>query len=208
MAGCGKSHGWTFSASCLKMGPEREKMHKEDQSLKRPRPLRQRYFVAKELQFSIALLTVIALLGGIFLQAVSSALIDYWGLQTPFLGVFLVIGYIVIVVVLAMFFSHRLVGPFKRLEYEMKFIADGNITKRLSIRGQDDLHIRNFVKYSNRFIDKFARMSQEYDALNSTVSKKMDEISVELSKDSVNCEKIQHELRTLQSQIEGLRAKR
>lgn len=183
-------------------------MLKKDQSLKRPGPLRQRFFVAKELQFSIALLTVLALLGGIFLQAVSSALIDYWGLKTPFLGVFLILGYIGIVVILAMFFSHRLVGPFKRLEYEMKFIADGNTNKRLSIRGQDDLHIRNFVKYTNIFIDKFVKMSQEYDALNSTVSKKMDEISVELSKDRVNCEKILGDLRDLQSRIEGLRSKR
>jgi len=180
---------------------------KEDRSNKKTK-FSQRYFVAKELQFSIAMLTVLALLGGIFLQAVSSALIDYWGFHTPMLGVFLIIGYVILVVILAMFFSHRLIGPFKRLEYEMKFLAGGDTSRRLSIRSQDDLHIRNFVKYANIFIDKFVKMSAEYDSLNTTVSKKMDEIAVELSKEPFNCEKIQGDLRTLQMQIEELQRKK
>lgn len=168
----------------------------------------QRYFIAKELQFSIAMLTVLALLGGIFLQAVSSALIDHWGFKTPMLGVFLVIGYIVLVLILAMFFTHRLIGPFKRLEYEMKLLAGGDLTRRLSIRSQDDLHIRNFVRFANIFIDKFVKMSEEYDALNTTVSKKMDEITVELSGEKFSCDKVQGDLRALQQQIEDLQRKK
>lgn len=180
---------------------------KKDRSVKK-NVFGQRYFAAKEIQFSIAMLTVLALLAGIFLQAISSALIGYWGFKTPMLGVLLIIGYIAIVIILAMFFTHRLIGPFKRLEYEMKLIAEGNTSKRLSIRTQDDLHIRNFVCYSNVFIDKFVKMSEEYDRLNSTVSNKMDEIAVELSKEQFNCEKIQGELRTLQRQIEELHLKK
>jgi hypothetical protein len=167
----------------------------------------QRYFVAKELQFSIALIAVLALLGGIFLQAASSALIDYWGFRTPLLGGFLILGYVILVIILAMIFSYRLIGPFKRLEYEMKLLAGGDTSRRLSIRSQDDLHIRNFVKYANVFIEKFVKMNAEYDSLNTTVSKKMEEIAVELSKEPFNCEKIQGELRTLQQQIEALQRK-
>ncbi len=168
----------------------------------------QRYFVAKELQFSIALITVLALLGGIFLQAVSSALIDYWGFKSPLLGIFLILGYVILVVILAMIFSHRLIGPFKRLEYEMKLLAGGDTSRRLSIRSQDDLHIRNFVKFANIFIDKFVKMKNEHDSLNTTVSKKMEEISVDLLKEPFNCDKIQGDLRTLQQQIEELQRKR
>jgi len=168
----------------------------------------QRYFIAKELQFSIAMLTVLALLGGIFLQAVSSALIDYWGFKTPMLGVFLIIGYVLLVLILAMFFTHRLIGPFKRLEYEMKLLAGGDLSRRLSIRSQDDLHIRNFVRFANIFINKFVAMSEEYDKLNNTVSKKMDEISEELSSEKFSCDKVQCDLRALQQQIENLRNKK
>jgi len=154
------------------------------------------------------MLTVLALLGGIFLQAVSSALIDYWGFKTPMLGVFLIIGYIILVIILSLFFSHRLIGPFKRLEYEMKLLSRGDISRRLSIRSQDDLHIRNFVRYANIFIDKFVAMNNEYDKLNSVVSGKMEEMSVELSKERVDCGKIQSELRALQEQIEKLKLKK
>jgi len=181
--------------------------HTKDRSDKKKK-FGQRYFVAKELQFSIAMLTVLALLGGIFLQAVSSALIDYWGFKTPMLGVFLIVGYIILVLILSLFFSHRLIGPFKRLEYEMKLLARGDSSRRLSIRSQDDLHIRNFVRYTNIFIDKFVAINNEYDKLNSTVAGKMSEISVELSKERVDCEKIQGELRAMQEQIEKLKLKK
>src|SRR3990167_1926173 len=82
--------------------------------------LRQHYFVARELQITIALLVVMALLGGAFLQSVSAALNTYFGFTTPVMTIFLTIGYIAIVALLAIFFAHRFVGPFKRLEYEMK----------------------------------------------------------------------------------------
>ncbi len=182
-------------------------MRKEDKPFKKSGPFKQRHFVAKEIQFSIAMLTVLALLGGIFLQAVSSALIEYWGFKTPLLGVFLIVGYIIIVVILAMFFTHRLVGPFKRLEYEMRLIAGGDISKRLSIRSQDDLHIRNFVKYTNNFINNFMDMSEEYNKLNSVALKKMDEIWEELSKEDYCCADVQKDIRVLQEQIRSLRKK-
>ncbi|MBI1912562.1 MAG: methyl-accepting chemotaxis protein [Deltaproteobacteria bacterium] len=182
-------------------------MMSKDDVLKPPKPFKQRYFVARELQFSIALLIVLALLGGITLQALSSALIDYFGLNTPILGIFLIFGYVGIIVLLAIFFTHRLVGPFKRLEYEMKLISAGDIAKRLTIRNKDDLHVRNFVKYTNEFISNFEEMSKEYNMLNSTVSKKIDEITQELAKDNFDCKKLSEELIVLQKQVHKFREK-
>lgn len=179
----------------------------KERSLKTPRPFKQRYFVAKELQYSVALLIVLALLGGIFLQAVSSALIDHYGFKTPLLGFFLIFGYIAIVVLLAVFFTHRLIGPFKRLEFEMKLVQSGNLSKRLSIRSQDDLHVRNFVKYSNEFIARFEDMSKEYNKLNSTVSKKLDEITTGLAQDKIDCPRLKEEIAALQKQIHAFREK-
>lgn len=179
--------------------------HKEG-ALK-PKFLRQRYYMARELQFSLALVIVLALLGGIFLQAVSSALMSYWQLETPFLGFFLIIGYIAIVVLLAVFFTHRLVGPFKRLEYEMKLVKAGNLAKRLSIRSQDDLHIRNFVRHINSFISRFEEMSGEYNRLNSTVITKLDEISGELSRAKADCPRIREEIDQLMKEVREFREK-
>ncbi|MBI5586857.1 MAG: hypothetical protein HY889_00645 [Deltaproteobacteria bacterium] len=182
------------------------RMHKDEPS-KLTRPFKQRYFATRDLQFSVALLVVLALLGGIFLQTFSSALLSSYGSSTPVLGVFLIIGYFMIVVLLAVFFTHRLVGPFKRLEYEMKLISSGELSKRLSIRSQDDLHIRNFVKYNNNFISKFEEMSKEYNRLNSTVEKNMEEISNELAKENFDCARVRAEISALQKEIREFREK-
>ncbi|HHD11935.1 MAG TPA: hypothetical protein ENK42_05795, partial [Deltaproteobacteria bacterium] len=87
-------------------------MNKKTETTSKEKKVRQRYFVARELQFSIALLVIIALLGGIFLQSVSVALSGYLKLKTPTVGIFLAIGYIIIVTILSIVFTHRLVGPF------------------------------------------------------------------------------------------------
>jgi len=172
-----------------------------------PRKFRQSYFVARELQFSIALLAVMALLGGIFLQTVSSALIAYFELTTPSLGIFLIVGYIILVVLLSVFFTHRLVGPFKRLEYEMKLVSSGELNRRLTVRTKDDLHVRNFVRYTNDFISNFEEMSKEYNKLNSALSLKLNAIAREVSREPVDCDKIRREIKELQQQIHKLREK-
>ncbi|HLA50752.1 MAG TPA: hypothetical protein VJZ92_00675, partial [Thermodesulfobacteriota bacterium] len=62
--------------------------------VKTEKKIRQHYFVAKELQITITILVVLALLGGAFLQSASSALSSFFGYSTPALTVFLTIGYI------------------------------------------------------------------------------------------------------------------
>jgi methyl-accepting chemotaxis protein len=157
---------------------------------------RQRYFVARE-----------TLLGGIFLQSVSSALISYFGFKTPSLGIFLVLGYIGIVVLLAILFSHRLVGPFKRLEYEMNQIRAGEISKRLSLRSKDDLHVRNFVENVNDFVHNFEEMSREYSRLNSAISTSLGDIVNKLSEEGCDRDKIIKELKSLLAEIHMFREK-
>lgn len=166
-----------------------------------------RHFVAKELQLTIALLAVIALLGGIVLQTLSSVLVKHYGFSTPFLSVVLIVGYIAIVAFLALFFAHRFVGPFKRLEYEMKLMTAGELGRRLSIRSNDDLHVKNFVRYLNNFIVNFEEMSKEYNRLNSLVSTKLSEIETELSGENYDCGKLREELRMLQKKIHEFREK-
>lgn len=169
--------------------------------------LRQHYFVARELQITIALLVVLALLGGAFLQSVSSALNTYFGFTTPALTIFLTLGYIAIVAILAIFFAHRFVGPFKRLEYEMKIIANGALDKRLTVRIKDELHVRNFVVYVNEFIENFENMSKDYNKVHSTLSLQMADIIKRMEKGQYNPEEIKEAIKTLQKQMHALREK-
>lgn len=176
-------------------------------SVKSGKKFRQHYFVAKELQISIALLVVLALLGGAFLQSVSTALSSYFGFATPVLTIFLTIGYIAIVASLALFFAHRLVGPFKRLEYEMRVVTSGELDKRLSIRAKDDLYVRNFVAYVNEFIESFENMSKDYSKLHSILSTQMSDMIRKIERGDHNTEDIKETLKTLLGHIHELRAK-
>lgn len=169
--------------------------------------VRQHYFVARELQITIALMVVLALLGGAFLQSVSAALSSYFGFTTSVLTVFLTIGYIAIITFLAIFFAHRLLGPFKRLEYEMKTITSGELDKRLSIRARDDLYVRNFVAYVNEFIEKFEDISKDYSKLHSALSAELTNLVKRIEKGEHKPEDIKETLKILQRHIHELREK-
>lgn len=165
----------------------------------------ERCFTARELQITIALLAIVVLLAGIFLQGISSVLREHYGMGVVFVGGLLVIGYVVIVVLIAIFFTHRLIGPFKRIEYEMKLIAGGELSRRIGIRTRDDLHVRNFVLYTNKFIDSFEKMSNDYNELNSAVSTKLGEVSVILSNEKCDCAALKVEIVALQKKIHAAR---
>lgn len=163
------------------------------------------YFAAREIQATIAILVMVALLVGTFLLFASKGLSTYLGFETVFLGIFLAIGYTAIIVFLAIFFSHRLVGPFKRLEYEMKIISKGELDRRLSIRTKDDPHVRNFVAFMNEFIENFEEMSKEYSKLNSTISTQLGDIIKRIEKGEYNAEEIRETLKSLQRHIHEFR---
>lgn len=171
------------------------------------RAVRQTYFVAKELQATIALLVVIALLGGMFLQSVSKGLNAYFKIESSYLGIFLMVGYIAIIAFLAIFFSYRLVGPFKRFEYEMRLIAKGELDKRLSIRTRDDLHVRNFAGHLNKFIDNFEEMSKEYNKVNAAIDTGLEEVAKIIESERYHPTEIKNKILSLQKHIHEFREK-
>ena len=173
----------------------------------RAKKVRHHYFVARELRITIAILAVLALLGGAFLQSVSAMLKAYFGFTTPVLSVSLTIGYIAIIAFLAIFFAHRFLGPFKRLEYEMKIITSGALDTRLTVRTKDDLYVRNFVAYVNEFIESFENMSKDYNKLHSTLSTEITNIIKKIEKGQYNPEELKETLKTLQNHIHELREK-
>ena len=164
---------------------------------------RQHYFVARELQASIAILVIFALLGGTFLLYLSKQLNNFFGITTPYLTIFLMLGYSTIILLSAMVFTHRLLGPFKRLEHEIKLIAKGTLDKRLSIRTKDDWHVANFISSVNKLIERFEQKSFEYNRLNAKVSERLDQLMKKI-KDDEPCEDIIKLIKILQKDIENL----
>ncbi len=121
------------------------------------RKLRQKYFVTKELRLSIALIILWSLLITAFFTYFAKELSERIGHGT-LLFVIIMVGYILIVIVLTMLFSHRLIGPFQRLKTEIKLISSGDCRRRLNIRNNDDIYIRSFVIEVNSLLDDFEKM--------------------------------------------------
>ena len=119
--------------------------------------LRQKYFVTKELRLSIALIILWSLLITAFFTYFAKELSSKIG-HGFLLFVIIMVGYIVIVLVLTMLFSHRLIGPFQRLKTEIKLIGAGDYHRRLNIRTNDDIYIKSFIHEVNKLLDDFEQM--------------------------------------------------
>jgi len=118
--------------------------------------VQQNYFVTKELRISVALIILWSLLVTAFFTYFTKELGSKIGHGT---GLFLVtmLGYVLIVVVLTMIFSHRLIGPFQRLKTEMRLIMSGDLHRRLTVRKNDDIYIRSFIREVNKIIDEYEK---------------------------------------------------
>jgi len=118
--------------------------------------VQQNYFVTKELRISVALIILWSLLVTALFTYFAKELGSKIGHGT---GLFLVImlGYVLIVVVLTMLFSHRLIGPFQRLKTEMRLIMSGERNRRLTVRKNDDIYIRSFIREVNKIIDEYEK---------------------------------------------------
>lgn len=162
-------------------------------------------YVSRELQLTISVIVIMALLGGIVLQALSGSILKRYDIGTPYIGFILIVGYIFLVAVISIFFAHRFVGPFRRIEYEMKLIASGELSRRLSVRKGDDLHVRHFVARVNDFVGSFEEMSREYNALYSLIDRKLSMIDEEISTENPDCEAIKRDIKELKERIHRMR---
>ena len=182
-------------------------MTKEDLEKQRKKT-RLRCFEVKGIQLSIAVLTVLTLLAGMTLQVAAAAAVRHYGFSSYVFSIFLIAGYAVIVIVFSMFFTHRLVGPFKRLEYEMKLILKGDRARRLSSRKEDDLHLRGFITHLNECISRHEETNVEYNRLSGLVSGRLGEIGDELSNEKPDREKVKKEIKALQKELRESREKK
>ncbi|MCK5236948.1 MAG: hypothetical protein KAR06_08185, partial [Deltaproteobacteria bacterium] len=175
---------------------------KHSKSLKH---VRQKFFVARELQLTIALLVVIALLGGIFLQYISTALKSYYQFESHMLGVVMILGYLAIVFIISIVFSHRFVGPFRRLADEMIVINKGDLGYRLSVRTKDDVNVRNFVDQVNDLILTFEKKCVSQKVICGELSASILSIKDDITLKNVDMELISKELHELQKKVLALK---
>ena len=120
----------------------------------KPNELRKNYFVSKELRLSIAVMLLWALLITGFFTYIATELGDKFG-SSYLLFVVIMAGYLAIVVLLSIFFSHRILGPFQRLKIELRIIMSGNYGMRLKVRQNDDLSMKSFVYEVNNLLDEY-----------------------------------------------------
>ncbi|TNF53437.1 hypothetical protein EP227_05930 [bacterium] len=114
--------------------------------------MRTKYFSLREVRLSIAHMVLWSLLTIAFFTYLFIEIGSKVGRSPLYLAVIVII-YMVIVVVLTMFFSHRFLGPFERLKTQMRVIQSGEHNKRLTVRSHDDIYIRSFIEEVNRLVD-------------------------------------------------------
>ncbi len=119
----------------------------------KPRQVKQKYFIPREVQYTTAIIILWSLLVTTAYSFLVSELSDRMG-HGFFFFLLVVIGYVFIVFVLTLIFSHRLLGPFQRLKTEMKLLMMGDYTRRLNVRDNDDLYIKSFLMEVNKLLDE------------------------------------------------------
>ncbi len=118
---------------------------------------RQRYYISKELRYSVALMVLWSFLSvGLFFLFAKKLT----GSFEPNIITFAIVlfGYGIVCFVMTSVFSHRLIGPFERLKAELRMIIEGDYKRRLKIREKDDIYIRSFINEVNRLIEEHERL--------------------------------------------------
>jgi nitrogen fixation/metabolism regulation signal transduction histidine kinase len=174
---------------------------------RKPKSVKQIFFMAKELRLSVALIVIWSLLAGIIFTYLTKEL----GARIEpgvfsFIAVFL--GYVVIVIVLALFFTHRFIGPFERLKMEMKIILAGNYHRRLNIRTSDDFYIKSFISEMNKVLDEFERKSFDKEGFRKTIDAELLHVMALTEKEHVSKDKLREALLSFHKKMEALLKKK
>lgn len=161
--------------------------------------------MAKDLRLSIALIVIWSLLAGIlFTYLIKEVTARMEPGIFSFIGVFL--GYALIVVVLAMFFAHRFIGPFERLKMEMKLVLSGNYHRRLSVRGSDDFYIRSFILEVNKVLDKHEKACMQFDreGFRRNVNSELMRLTSLVNKKEISGDKVKEAIVSFHDKVEAL----
>lgn len=112
-----------------------------------------RFFTARELRISLMLIILLSFLSAVvfmyLIKIFGGAIREHSILSF----VLVMLGYVAVVAFLTTFFTHRFIGPFERLRFELGTIIAGDFRKRLKVRRHDDAYVRAFVDDVNKILE-------------------------------------------------------
>jgi methyl-accepting chemotaxis protein len=111
---------------------------------------KQRFFIERDLFFQTLTLLLSVLLGGFLLLLLSKTISGFVDSSVLFLMLF--VGYFLLIIFFAWSLSRKFIGPFGRLQENMKDISKGDLTLKLTVRDGDDIRIKTFVTEANRLV--------------------------------------------------------
>jgi signal transduction histidine kinase len=168
--------------------------------------IRQKYFIAKELRLSIALIILWSLLVTAFFTYFAKELSGRIGHGT-LLFVIIMGGYGLIVIVLTMLFSHRLIGPFQRLKAEIRIIIAGDYCRRLTLRGNDDIYIRSFIHEINKLLDEMEKMHNYREDVNRRIDSQFMRLISEVETGHATKEQTRESILSMHKELQSLSEK-
>ncbi len=165
------------------------------------RSVSRRFYKVKDLRLSIALIVIWSLLAGILFTYVTKevgARIQHGVIS--FLVVFL--GYVFIVVLFTLFFTHRFIGPFERLKMELRLILAGNYHRRLCVRVSDDFYIKSFIFEINKLLDVFEKKRFDKELFRKNIDSELLHLISLVEKDGVPKEKLRETFLAFHEKLE------
>ncbi|MDA8173421.1 MAG: hypothetical protein M0018_02385 [Nitrospiraceae bacterium] len=125
--------------------------------------VKQKHFTSSALRYSILFIVMWSLGAGVVFITLAKLLGNM--VNREFLPFIIMAGYVALVLVLTLYFSHRLIGPFERLKMEMRLILGGDYSRRLHVRHRDDIYIKSFVEDVNKVIHELEMARGELEHL-------------------------------------------
>jgi len=167
---------------------------------------RQRFFVPKEIRMSIALIVLWSFLAVGFLMFLAKELGGLLGGLGLISFITVMCGYAIVVVILTVSFSHRLFGPFKRLNGEIDEILKGDSQRRLRVRAKDDVQIRTFISQVNRLLDELEHARRFNDDFRVRLQSEITEALSQLNRGKLTEEDIRDLFSSLRKKASALSA--
>lgn len=112
-----------------------------------------RFFTSRELRVSLMLIILISFLSAVVFMYLIKVFGGTIREHSMLSFAVVMLGYAAVVWFLTMFFTHRFIGPFERLRYELGIVIAGDFKRRLKVRRQDDGYVRAFVDDVNKVIE-------------------------------------------------------
>jgi len=122
----------------------------------------------------------------------------------PLFFTIILAGYVLIIVVLTLIFSHRLIGPFQRLKTEIKLVRTGDYCKRLNIRSNDDIYLRTFVEDVNSILNELEKVQDCRERLAVHIETEMTALASVIEKGDATGEELKTALVSFQEKAKSI----